>query len=70
MKVSSVTLAAFIGLTLASPLPVEQRQVSDESDDLLNGPCQDVTFIFARGSTEPGNMVRSYRNDLGHGSKY
>lgn len=33
------------------------RQAGITSNELKDGPCRDVTFIMARGSTEPGNMV-------------
>ena len=54
MKFQSLVASAFIGAALATPLA---RRQSDESDELENGPCKAVTFIFARGSTESGNMV-------------
>jgi cutinase len=55
---SSLLIAAFISAIVATPVPnhLEARQ-SDESDELENGACKAVTFIFARGSTEAGNMV-------------
>jgi cutinase len=66
MKFQCAAIAALICTVAATPVlngrslvasTLESRQVSDESDDLLDGPCKEVTFIFARGSTEPGNMV-------------
>jgi len=65
MKFHSLALA-FIGAVTATPVPstglettaLEHRQIggSDTSNDLVNGACKAVTFIFARGSTESGNM--------------
>jgi len=65
MKFQSVAFTAFIYAALANPIPgavefdsvqLESRQTTSESDELLTGPCKDVTLIFARGSTESGNM--------------
>ncbi|KAF2167806.1 carbohydrate esterase family 5 protein [Zasmidium cellare ATCC 36951] len=53
--------AIMLGLLAAtvSCSPISQRQLggsSSTSDELQDGDCRDVIFIFARGSTEPGNM--------------
>jgi len=68
MKFQYVAVAALISLVTATPVPntavieassfeLETRQTGDTSNDLVNGICRQVTFIFARGSTESGNMV-------------
>ncbi|KUJ10472.1 carbohydrate esterase family 5 protein [Mollisia scopiformis] len=57
MKTSSTTsvaLLALLSLTIASPL---QRRASDTANDLTNGSgCKAMTVVFARGTTETGNV--------------
>lgn len=61
MMFRSAVVAALLSLVLTSPVPqsgeVQARQLMD-SNDVESGSCHDITFIFARGSTEIGNMVR------------
>jgi hypothetical protein len=44
-------------LIVASPTQLGRRQYIS-ANDLTSGNCKDVMFLFARGSTEVGNMVR------------
>lgn len=66
-------LTTFLAAT-ASALPtsnpaqeLEARQLGRTTrDDLINGnsaSCADVIFIYARGSTETGNLVRRICSD-------
>ncbi|PYI24087.1 putative cutinase [Aspergillus japonicus CBS 114.51] len=59
----SLFVGALATLAVASPVPapvpeagqLQTRQFMD-SNDLTSGSCKDVTLVFARGSTELGNM--------------
>lgn len=47
---------------LASPVSIQETKrqtVGDTANEFVNGGCRDVIFIFSRGSTETGNMVRT-----------
>ncbi|KAF2209302.1 carbohydrate esterase family 5 protein [Cercospora zeae-maydis SCOH1-5] len=57
--VVAILAATAAGFPAAGPAEADSALVarqSSSSDDLENGPCRQVTFIFARGSTEAGNM--------------
>jgi len=72
---STLFLAALSGLAAAAPAveSLDKRQITAND---LSGPCKQVTLIFARASTEPGNMgssmgpavcsglKRQFRNDV------
>ncbi|KAF4550801.1 Cutinase-like protein 9 [Elsinoe fawcettii] len=51
----TLSLAALIGLVAAAPTALDKRQTGSTANE-LSGPCRAVTFIFARGSTETGNL--------------
>jgi len=59
MGLRSLCLAALIGSTIAirPPTLIEKRQTT--ANDVIRGGCKKVTLIFARASTEAGNMGAS-----------
>jgi len=51
--------AALLATALSAPTPaptLEVRQSATTRNELLDGPCRNVTVIFARGTTEDGNI--------------
>lgn len=82
ISLRALLVAALATVALATPVPnanpeadiaLERRQITN-SKDLENGDCKPVAFIFARGSTETGNMVSNYRTgphvpSIGYGNK-
>lgn len=71
MKTTTIVSLFFVGLSLGSPINFEAREpeavaelearqftgTGVTANELKNGPCKPVTYIFARGSTELGNLV-------------
>jgi cutinase len=57
MRLSSAILLLPFSLITATPITIRQLGTSDTENDLTNGsPCKAVTIIFARGTTESGNV--------------
>ncbi|KAF4554118.1 Cutinase-like protein 11 [Elsinoe fawcettii] len=68
MKFTLATIAALAGTSVAAPTALKaglseiassllyRRQTGTTATELENGACRRITFIYARGSTEPGNL--------------
>jgi hypothetical protein len=57
MKVAS-TIALFASLAAALPNDLVVRQTVGSTSNDYGSKCWPILFVFARGSTETGNMVR------------
>jgi hypothetical protein len=56
MKIASTLFLA--SLAAAAPAAdLERRQSNMVANDLHNGACKDVTFIWVRGTIETANLV-------------
>lgn len=65
----SIIIAAIAATSAyAAPLPLPQLDFglgSTTKNDVTNGECKPVTYIFARGTTETGNMGSTVGPALG-----
>jgi len=57
MKFSSISLFGLLGMATAAPAELYKRQATQ--NDVKSGTCKKIAFIFARASTEMGNMGMS-----------
>ena len=46
----------FVPLVAASPVEIRQNRVGTTAKEFTQGGCRDIIMLFARGSTEVGNM--------------
>jgi cutinase len=55
----SIVIFSLAALSVARPAELEERQnrrVGSTANEFVQGGCADVIMLFARGSTETGNM--------------
>lgn len=58
MKLTAIT-ALLVAAAAAAPTGIERRQFGMTENDLKSGSCKKITLVYARGSTEMGNMGSS-----------
>jgi len=58
MHLNTGIFLALVGTACATPVEKRQSFRGSSQNGLENGGCKDVTVIFARGTTEGGNVGR------------
>ncbi|KAL2062485.1 hypothetical protein VTL71DRAFT_6751 [Oculimacula yallundae] len=72
MKTASFIVSLLAGFISANPIALEVRQstnVGITANEFTRGGCKPVIFVFARGSTEIGNMGSTVGPPTGEGLK-
>jgi cutinase len=62
-------ILALASAALAGPIEPRQRRVGPRASEFTDGGCRDVIMIFARGSTEIGDMGTVVGPPTGNGLK-
>lgn len=65
----SVIAISFVALAAANPIELRQNNVGATSNEFTDGGCRDIIMLFARGSTEVGNMGTICGPQTGEGLK-
>jgi cutinase len=52
----SSAILGLVSLAVANPVKVRQSRVGSTANEFVRGGCRDIIMLFARGSTEVGNM--------------
>lgn len=71
MKTSITSILGLVALAVASPIDTRQlgNRVGTTSREFTQGGCRDIIMLFARGSTEIGNMGTVCGPPTGEGLK-
>lgn len=65
----SFVAACLLAIAAANPVEIRQNSVGSTANEFTEGGCRDIIMLFARGSTEIGNMGTICGPQTGEGLK-